>query len=146
MLGTDALNSLHSDLTAQFSCGILQVSKLSVMALIILGIIVLLISLALRSTPSVSHYSRLGTFVGLGFIILGIIVSSFIQIDAGQIGVQKLFGNVQNNVLYSGLHMINPLMEVDRMDVKTQNYTMSGIHDEGQKNGDDAIRYRRRWS
>jgi len=110
------------------------------MALIILGIIVLLISVALRSTPSVSHYSRLGTFVGLGFIILGIIISSFIQIDAGQIGVQKLFGNVQNNVLYSGLHFINPLMEVDRMDVKTQNYTMSGVHDEGQKNGDDAIR------
>ena len=26
------------------------------------------------------------------------------------------------------------------MDVKTQNYTMSGIHDEGQKSGDDAIR------
>ena len=110
------------------------------MALIILGIIVLLISVALRSTPTVSHYSRLGTFVGLGFIILGIIISSFIQIDAGQIGVQKLFGNVQNNVLYSGLHFINPLMEVDRMDVKTQNYTMSGVHDEGQKNGDDAIR------
>jgi regulator of protease activity HflC (stomatin/prohibitin superfamily) len=26
------------------------------------------------------------------------------------------------------------------MDVKTQNYTMSGIHDEGVKSGDDAIR------
>src|SRR5206468_942307 len=27
-----------------------------------------------------------------------------------------------------------------RMDVKTQNYTMSGVHNEGSKSGDDAIR------
>jgi regulator of protease activity HflC (stomatin/prohibitin superfamily) len=26
------------------------------------------------------------------------------------------------------------------MDIKTQNYTMSGVHDEGSKSGDDAIR------
>jgi regulator of protease activity HflC (stomatin/prohibitin superfamily) len=26
------------------------------------------------------------------------------------------------------------------MDIKTQNYTMSGVHDEGEKGGDDAIR------
>jgi regulator of protease activity HflC (stomatin/prohibitin superfamily) len=36
--------------------------------------------------------------------------------------------------------MINPLMEVSRLDIKTQNYTMSGLHDEGEKMGDDAIR------
>jgi regulator of protease activity HflC (stomatin/prohibitin superfamily) len=43
-------------------------------------------------------------------------------------------------VLGSGLHFINPLLEVERMDIKTQNYTMSGVHDEGTKTGDDAIR------
>ncbi|HEV7621103.1 MAG TPA: prohibitin family protein [Flavisolibacter sp.] len=110
------------------------------MAFIVLGIILLIVSQLLRSTPNVSHYSRLGSLIAAGFIVLGIIVSSFVQIDAGQIGVKKLFGNVQSDVLYSGLHMINPLMEVDRMDVKTQNYTMSGQHNEGQKSGDDAIR------
>jgi regulator of protease activity HflC (stomatin/prohibitin superfamily) len=31
-------------------------------------------------------------------------------------------------------------VEVQRLDIKTQNYTMSGIHDEGTKSGDDAIR------
>ena len=36
--------------------------------------------------------------------------------------------------------MINPLIDVKRMDIKTQNYTMSAIHDEGNKEGDDAIR------
>jgi len=67
-------------------------------------------------------------------------LSSIVQIDAGQVGVKKLFGKVQNDVLQSGLHMINPLVEVTRLDIKTQNYTMSGIHDEGVKTGDDAIR------
>lgn len=110
------------------------------MAFIVLGFIILIIALLLRAVPTLAHYSRIGTFVAIGFIIIGIIVGSFVQIDAGQIGVQKLFGNVQKNVLFSGLHMINPLMEIDRMDVKTQNYTMSGVHDEGSKSGDDAIR------
>jgi regulator of protease activity HflC (stomatin/prohibitin superfamily) len=31
-------------------------------------------------------------------------------------------------------------MDVTLFDIKTQNYTMSGVHDEGDKNGDDAIR------
>jgi len=35
---------------------------------------------------------------------------------------------------------MNPLMEVSRIDVRTQNYTMSGVQDEGTQEGDDAIR------
>ena len=110
------------------------------MALIILGIIILLAALAIRSIPNFKNFSRTGIMIAFGFILIGIVVSSFVQIDAGQVGVTKLFGNVQSNVLPSGLHMINPLLEVDRLDVRTQNYTMSGVHDEGMKAGDDAIR------
>jgi len=54
--------------------------------------------------------------------------------------VKKLFGKVQKEVLGSGLHFINPLLEIQKLDVKTQNYTMSGVNDEGMKSGDDAIR------
>jgi regulator of protease activity HflC (stomatin/prohibitin superfamily) len=64
----------------------------------------------------------------------------FKVIDAGQVGVKTLFGKVENDVLYSGLNVVNPLVEVTNFDTKTQNYTMSGIHDEGMKSGDDAIR------
>ncbi|MEJ7821087.1 MAG: prohibitin family protein, partial [Chitinophagaceae bacterium] len=38
------------------------------------------------------------------------------------------------------LHFVNPLYEIKKVDVKTQNYTMSGQLDEGNKVGDDAIR------
>lgn len=78
--------------------------------------------------------------VGILMFVIGLIVSTFVQIDAGYVGVQKLYGSVQKDVLYSGLHMINPLLEVEQIETRTQNYTMSGVHDEGDKSGDDAIR------
>jgi regulator of protease activity HflC (stomatin/prohibitin superfamily) len=56
------------------------------------------------------------------------------------VGIKKLFGKIQPDVLNSGLHFVNPLLDVEKVDVKTQNYTMSGVHDEGVKSGDDAIR------
>jgi len=110
------------------------------MIFIVLGILVLIVALVLRSIPGISRYSRVGIMIATGFILLGFIVSSFVQIDAGHVGVTKLFGKVQPFVLHSGLHVINPLYDVQRLDVRTQNYTMTGITDEGHRAGDDAIR------
>jgi regulator of protease activity HflC (stomatin/prohibitin superfamily) len=110
------------------------------MVFIVLGIIVLIIAIILRTVPNVSSFSRVGIMLAVGFILLGVITSSFVQIDAGYVGVTKLFGKVQPTVLNSGLHFINPLYEVQRLDVRTQNYTMSGVNDEGHQSGDDAIR------
>jgi len=110
------------------------------MFLIILGVIALILGFALRAVDSVRRYTRGITLAGIILIVVGISLSCFVQIDAGQVGVKKLFGKVQPNVLRSGLNFINPLFEVEKMDVKTQNYTMSGVHDEGLKSGDDAIR------
>jgi len=80
--------------------------------------------------------------MGLGgiLILIGILTASVVQIDAGHVGVQKLYGQVQSKVLYSGLHFINPLLDVESIETRTQNYTMSGVHNEGDKLGDDAIR------
>ena len=73
-------------------------------------------------------------------MLFGITSSCIKQIDAGEIGVKVLFGSIQKDVMISGLHFINPLLDVKKLDVKTQNYTMSGVHDEGDKAGDDAIK------
>lgn len=111
------------------------------MFLITVGIIVLFISFLIRNPESgLNRFMRTTRTVGAGLIIVGILLSSVIEIDAGKIGVKKLFGKVQPDILRSGLHFINPLVNVIRMDVRTQNYTMSGIHDEGAQVGDDAIR------
>lgn len=111
------------------------------MTLIILGIVVFLIGLGMgRGEDLVRRFAAATRSVGLLLALIGVLTACIIQIDAGQIGVKKLFGKVQDDVLTSGLHFINPLLEVEKMDVKTQNYTMSGVHDEGNKQGDDAIR------
>jgi regulator of protease activity HflC (stomatin/prohibitin superfamily) len=111
------------------------------MFLIILGLLVLIIGFALRSVQGISRYSRGLRLGGILLILIGILKNSFVQIEAGEVGVKKLFGQVQADVLPSGLHLINPLYTIVRMDVKTQNYTMSGVLDEGHKSsGDDAIR------
>ncbi|HQY20602.1 MAG TPA: SPFH domain-containing protein [Ignavibacteria bacterium] len=67
--------------------------------------------------------------VGVG-ILLAILFASIIQIGPGEAGVQILFGNVQDKVLRSGLNFINPLIEVQKLDIKTQAYTMSGVNDQ----------------
>lgn len=110
------------------------------MAIIILGILVLIFSFAIQKNYQFARYYkliRLGAFI---LIAIGILSKSFVQIEPGQIGVKTLFGKVQDEVLPSGLNFINPLLEIRRMDIKTQNYTMSGITDEGNKASDDAIR------
>lgn len=111
------------------------------MFLIILGVILFIVAIALlKGNEQVSRFSGPLRIVALIMIVAGISFSCIIQIDAGQVGVKKLFGKVQDDVLNSGLHFINPLLDIEKMDVKTQNYTMSGVHDEGQTQGDDAIR------
>lgn len=111
------------------------------MALIVIGMIVLIIGIVVGKNPGVAQrYAGTIKITGILIMVVGVLISSVVQVDAGQVGVKKLFGKVQNDVLQSGLHMINPLVEVTRLDIKTQNYTMSGVHDEGAKTSDDAIR------
>jgi regulator of protease activity HflC (stomatin/prohibitin superfamily) len=110
------------------------------MILILLGIIVLIAAFTVQRTPNLYSAARSGKLIGIILIAIGILTSCFVQIDAGQVGVQKLFGKVQSNVLNSGLNFVNPVVNVERLDVRTKNYTMSGITDEGRKSGDDAIR------
>lgn len=110
------------------------------MALLILGLIIIFAAGFLKHNPNTFRFTNPTRVVGLIVILLGVLTSCIVEVDAGEIGVQKLFGKIENDVLYSGLHFINPFIEVERLDVKTQNYTMSGTSDEGNKSGDDAIR------
>ena len=111
------------------------------MTLIIFGIILLFVGSVLLRQREELHKLASGLRVGgIAIAILGLLTASVKQIDAGQIGVKSLFGKVDDDILTSGLNIVNPLVEVKIVDTKTQNYTMSGIHDEGDKAGDDAIR------
>ena len=111
------------------------------MILIILGIILFIVAtLIAKNNTAIAKFEGIGKKISIVLVALGIMTSCVKQIDAGEIGVKILFGSIQKEVMLSGLHFINPLLDVKKMDVKTQNYTMSGVHDEGDKAGDDAIK------
>jgi regulator of protease activity HflC (stomatin/prohibitin superfamily) len=111
------------------------------MLLIILGIVILFASFSLARIESpLRRFTGGLRILSVVFILLGVLTSCLKQIDAGYLGVKSLFGKVQNDVLSSGLNFVNPLIDVKELDMRTQNYTMSGIQDEGHKTGDDAIR------
>ena len=111
------------------------------MFIVIIGIIIIAVSYyVIRDNYNLKRYYSIINIVGMAVIIVGIATSVIKQVDAGQAGVQTLFGKVDDRVLESGLNFIDPVVEVTMFDIKTQNYTMSGVHDEGDKGGDDAIR------
>ena len=111
------------------------------MFLIILGVAVFVLGYIVSSQPTpAARFGNLIRVAGIVVIVAGALTSMFKVIDAGQVGVKSVFGKVDNDVMYSGLNVINPVAEVTTFDVKTQNYTMSGVTDEGTHAGDDAIR------
>ncbi|MEI6410753.1 MAG: prohibitin family protein [Bacteroidota bacterium] len=111
------------------------------MFLLLLGAVIFFIATVIaKSNPTFANLSKSGRLIGIAMIVIGISTSCFVQIDPGQVGVKTLFGSVQPDVVKEGLNFVNPLMAITHFDVKTLNYTMSAVHDEGDVTGDDAIR------
>jgi regulator of protease activity HflC (stomatin/prohibitin superfamily) len=111
------------------------------MLIAVLGLIILVVSIVMKRSPEPSsHFAGITRTVGIIVVILGLVISSVKIIDPGKVGVQVLFGKVQDNVLESGLHFIDPVVDVTTFSVQTENYTMSAKESEGQVQGDDAIR------
>ncbi|MBA3828739.1 MAG: prohibitin family protein [Taibaiella sp.] len=111
------------------------------MGFIVIGVILLIAGIVIsKINDRIQIFGKPAKLIGFALIIIGAISACIVQIDTGYEGIQKIFGKVQPDVLGSGLHFINPLIEVVTVDTRTQNYTMSGQHDEGDKVGDDAIR------
>jgi regulator of protease activity HflC (stomatin/prohibitin superfamily) len=98
--------------------------------LIIALVILTVVRSQVHNTPNVlktMNIMRIVTGVG---ILLALMLACVTQIGPGEVGVQILFGKVQDGILRSGLNFINPLMEVQKLDIKTQAYTMSGANDQ----------------
>lgn len=58
-------------------------------------------------------------------LVLAIIIipKSITIIPAGHVGIQDLFGNVSNTTLTAGMHLINPLLKIHKMAIRTQEVT-----------------------
>jgi len=110
------------------------------MTLIIIGILIIIAAFTLtRTIPYFKERNKSTKVAGIIFFFTLLSVACIVQVEPGMVGVQKLFGKVSNNTLESGLNLINPLVKVVMFDIRTENYTMSGIRDEGALQRDDAI-------
>jgi len=70
---------------------------------------------------------------------LVIIANGIVIIPAGTTGVYHLFGKVKDGELQSGIHLINPLANVTEMSIRTEEYTMSILQEEGTRSNNDTI-------
>ncbi len=111
------------------------------MFLLIIGVLIIVGSyIAIPRVSPFWPYRQYISIAGLVIVLLGASTSMIKVIEPGQVGVKTLFGKVDETPIYSGLNVVNPLVEVTEYNVKTRNYTMSAVSDEGAKQGDDAIR------
>jgi len=72
-------------------------------------------------------------------LLIIIVPMSIVVIDAGETGVYSLFGKVKDKEMRSGFHLKNPLAKIDKITIRTEEYTMSIVSGEGNKIGDDSI-------
>ncbi len=77
--------------------------------------------------------------VAVAVLFIFVFLNPLVIIPPGHVGVKVLFGNVRDGILNEGLNLINPLLNVVKMDARLQSYTMSIAPQEGARYGDDAI-------
>ena len=58
-------------------------------------------------------------------LVFGLIVipKSITVIPAGHVGLKDFFGNVSDKTLSAGLHLVNPLLKIHKMTIRTQEVT-----------------------
>lgn len=92
--------------------------------------------------PNKFHPKRLAwmfVLLVIIFVIFGFASSFWVVVGAGETGVRSLFGKVMDEELSSGFHLKNPFVKVTKIDIRTNDYTMSVAQGEGQRVGADAI-------
>jgi len=109
--------------------------------LFFLFILCLVVGIVMLGSPEIKRNPQ-GKLIPFGVMFLSFIflVASMVRlIPPGNVGVVIVFGKVQETTLKNGLHLVNPFASIEKMSIRTEDYTMSGMISEGQVRGDDAI-------
>ncbi len=101
-----------------------------------LGIVLLTVKPRNVSYPF--NFKKIG-YISLGLAVLSMLSESFTIIEPGYVGVPVTFGNVGSQSLPAGIHPIFFLTDIYKMSIQTKDYTMTSVHNEGNKVGDDAV-------
>jgi regulator of protease activity HflC (stomatin/prohibitin superfamily) len=116
-----------------------------VYVLIVIGILWIFIGYGiyrrrLKAFGETSNSIIFSIFAAIILIVILFLTQVLTTVDAGYIGVQKLFGAVMDGYeIEEGLHFKHPLSEVIMVSYKTESYTMTVTEGEGARSGDDRI-------
>ncbi len=107
--------------------------------LIFLFVITLIIGITMLISPEIKRRTKIAP-IGVLFLSFIFLVASMVRlVGPGQVGVVVLFGKVQDRILKSGIHLVNPFASIEKMSVRTEIYTMSNKAREVSVRGEEAI-------
>jgi prohibitin 1 len=107
--------------------------------LIFLFVITLIIGITMLISPEIKRRTKIAP-IGVLFLSFIFLVASMVRlVGPGQVGVVVLFGKVQDRILKSGIHLVNPFASIEKMSVRTEIYTMSSKAREASVRGEEAI-------
>lgn len=94
--------------------------------------------------PDMKFAAVMGIVVAIVMIVIASAFGYFVAtiVGAGETGVKfnLLAGGVQEGELGEGIHLKAPWVKVDKFNVRTQEYTMSRVVEEGTVKRDDRVR------
>jgi len=97
--------------------------------LLFVALIVLATASGMKTGASPRPGAALTRLVGLALMLLGVLAlatSSFVVIDAGQVGVLHAFGKVNSEPLLPGVRFVTPWSEVERFSTREEQWPRGG--------------------
>lgn len=91
----------------------------------IAGIVVMVKAPSIRLQGGRSPRSVALVMMLLG--VLGILTQSIVSVPAGNVGLKDFFGKVSDTTLSPGIHLVNPLLRIRPMNVRTQEITETAV-------------------
>jgi len=68
----------------------------------------------------------------VGLFVVVIFFRSVVVVAAGETAVTSVFGRVNGQELHSGIHFVNPLAKVNRMSIRTEEFSMTKAREGGE--------------
>ena len=111
--------------------------------MLVIGLVLIVVSFVIGFIGQRQSDTRTRVISALMFIagIASIASTGFTTVEAGNVGVTSLFGDVDTVPLGQGLHLILPLKAVTKMSIQTQSVTMhaGSANDNGQTDTIEAV-------
>lgn len=100
------------------------------MSIVMIAVIVILLGAVVRAAgPSMGQSKGTASLVGYGLMFGGILIAAMntvIVINVGEVGVKHFLGTVDATPLRQGVHIVNPLANVEKMSVREQSFPADG--------------------